>query len=219
MHLSCNNNVTEQLKANNREYCIRDLIVAVPNTYYRNAPPGTKVIIDKCRAWTLPSNQELLRKYIDPKIKYIVLERSVTDVMKSFAKLYRKNKWSDAFSHECLNNMLIHDSEPIMKSLKGIAAAKSSAQTDKTFLFINYDDLIRDAPGTINRIYAFCGWAPFTHDFLNIVNKHPENDEFYNLKGFHDIRSTITKEENNIVLTPDVLEKCKQIDKFMGYIV
>ena len=217
MHLSCNNNVTEQLKANNRDYCIRDLICSVPNTYYRNAPAGTKVIIDKCRAWTLPSNLEMLRKYIDPKIKYIVLERSVTDVVKSFAKLYKKNKWSDTFSHECLNAMLVHDSEPIMKSLKGITAAKNSFNADQTFLFIKYEDFIRDAPGTIDRIYAFCGWAPFKHDFQHIINKHPENDEFYKLKGFHDIRSTIEKEENTIVLPPDTLEKCKQIDKFMGY--
>ena len=218
MNLSCTHNVTEQLKANNREYTIRDLVVQVPNTYYKNVPRGTKVIIDKCRAWTLPANVELLRKYIDPQIKFIVLERPVTDVFKSFAKLYKKNEWSEKFSRECLNDMLKHESEPIMRSLKGITDAKASTDANKTFLFIQYDDLIKDPKGTLERIYAFCGWATFDHTFTNIENKHHENDDSYNLKGFHDIRATISKEPNAIVLPPDVAEKCKQIDTFLGYL-
>jgi sulfotransferase len=217
MNLSCTHNVTEQLQANNREYTIRDLIVQVPNTYYRNAPRGTKVILDKCRAWTLPANVALLRKYIDPNIKIIVLERPITDVFKSFAKLYKHNQWSETVSHECLNDMLKHDTEPIMRPLKGISEAKASNSAN-TFLFIQYDDLVTDPQATLDRIYKFCGWAPFQHTFQGIVNKHPENDESYKLKGFHDIRSKLEKKENTIVLPPDILEKCQQVDKFLGYL-
>ena len=218
MNLSCTKNVTEQLEANDRQYTIHDMMVQIPNTYYRNVQRGTKVIVDKCRAWTLAANVELLRKYIDLKIKIIVLERPVTDVIKSFAKLYKHNAWSDTFSHKCLNEMLIHDSEPIMRPLKGIREAKAN-NSDNTFLFIQYDDFVNEPQATMDRIYQFCGWVPFQHTFQGIVNKHPENDESYKLKGFHDIRSTLGKEENTIVLPPDVLEKCKQIDTFMGYIL
>ena len=217
MNLSCTQNVTEQLKANNREYTIRDLVVQVPNTYYRNVPAGTKVIVDKCRSWTLNHNVDILRKYIDPNIKFIVLERPITDVFKSFAKLYKKNGWSETFSRECLNDMLKHESEPIMRSLKGITEAKAN-NANTNFLFIQYDALIEHPMETIDSIYAFCGWAPFKHTFTTIVNKHHENDNSYNLKGFHDVRETISKEQNDIVLPADVLDKCVQIDKFLGYI-
>jgi sulfotransferase len=217
MHESCTKHVNEQLGANNRDYTIRDLIVQVPNTYYSRVPKGTKIIIDKCRAWTLPGNTELLRTYVDPNIKMIVLERPVTDVFKSFAKLYKKNQWTDEFSKQCLNEMLMHESEPIMRPLSGIKHAKQN-NSKNNFIFINYDDFIQDPKTTIDRIYAFCGWTPFAHNFDMIINIHPENDDFYKLKGFHEIRSTLAKEENTVILPPDVLEKCRQIDKYLGYL-
>ena len=115
------------------------------------------------------------------------------------------------------------NSEPVMKSIIGINMAKKNAKVtdninDQTFLFIQYEDLIAQPAETIQRIYDFCGWAPYPHDFQNIINIHPENDEFYKLAGFHTIRPTLQKAENNVVLPPDIQAKCLQIDTLMGYI-
>ena len=45
MHISCTKHVDEQIGATNREYTIRDLVVQIPNTYYKNVENGTKIII------------------------------------------------------------------------------------------------------------------------------------------------------------------------------
>ena len=115
--------------------------------------------------------------------------------------------------------MLLPETEPIMFPVKGVQSAKVVCKdSTNTFLFIHYDDLIENAPDIINRIYAFCGWKPFQHTFTDIVNKHPENDIFYGLNGFHDIRPIIGREENIMVLPQDIMKKCIEIDKYCGYL-
>ena len=211
MTMSCTYNVNEQLKSNHREETMRDLIVQLPNTYYKNVPEGTKIIVDKCRSWTKPSNIKLLQKYIDPAIKIIVMERSVTAVVESFYKLFKKNGWSDEIIHRCLNEMLEPGTEPIMSSLDGI---KMAHDANANFLFINYDELVDYTEETIKRIYTFCEWGePFKHTFTNIVNKYPEDDNYYNIKGFHTIRPVVEREMNDYKLPPEILARCKEIEK------
>lgn len=210
-------NAAEQLKGNQREHTVKDLISQIPKIYYKDIAPTKQIIVDKCRAWTIASNVELLRKYIDPDIKIIVLERSVEAIMKSFMKLYQKNNWSETYIHDVLKAMLIPNMEPVMRPIIGINMAKKTPQVKETFLFIQYNDLLENPTETIQRIYTFCGWAPYTHDFQNIINSHPENDDFYKLDGFHTIRPTLQKEENSVVLPPDIQAKCRQIDALMGY--
>jgi len=222
MYLSATKYASEQLGANNRHDTPYDLVSHIPKVYYKNVPKTKEVIIDKCRSWTMSYNVDLLLKYVDPNIKIIVLERSITDIFKSFMKLYKKNNINDEQVHVRLSNMLVPNSEPILRSAVGVNMARKKNEenpsSNKNFLFIKYDDLIKNTQEIMNQIYDFCGWAPYTHDFNNIVNQFPENDAFYGLKGFHEIRQTISKEENEFVLPPDILEKCQKIDKTMGYI-
>jgi len=222
MHHSGTVNANEQLHGNARTGTVKDLLEQIPKIYYKDIPASKKIIVDKCRSWTMPANVEILKKYIDPQIKIIVLERSVTDIMKSFMKLYQRNHWNDARINEILNAILTPNQEPVMRSIIGINqakkdnAAKTQAGEPHTFLFIHYDDLLAKPAETIERIYTFCGWAPYTHHFQNIVNRHPENDDFYNLQGFHTIRSSLAKVENPVVLPPAILAKCSKIDFLTG---
>lgn len=222
MYISCTKNAYEQLKGNYKDHLMRDFIIQIPNTYYKHSSVGTEVIIDKCRAWIKPTNIELLKTFIDPHIKIIVMERSLTDIMKSFYKLYKNNNWSDDLIRECFDGMLMPGSDPIMASLENIKRIKDreSNNDDATFLFINYDNLIEHPDKIIKQIYDFCGWRDksFQHTFDNIVNKYPENDVFYGLEGFHKVRPTICKEDNRrIVLPDDIIKKCAELDKLFGY--
>ena len=215
IHQSGTVHANEQLQGNNRTQTMGDIIKAVPAIYYKDISPTKKIVVDKCRSWTIDTNVAILKKYIDPNIKIIVLERSVTAIMKSFMKLYVKNNWPAANIEATLKALLVPSAEPIMRSIGGINLAKKN-NTQQNFLFIHYDDLIAQPAETLQRIYTFCEWAPYTHDFQNIVNTHPENDDFYQLKGFHDVRSKVGKEENAVVLPPDIAEKCRKIDALIG---
>jgi sulfotransferase len=206
---SCAVAAKEQLNANKRTHTANDIITALPGLYYKNVEEP--IIIDKCRTWTLRGNIELIKKYVDSDFKIIVLERSITDVIKSFAKLFQNNNKVYDFS-----TVLATDTDPIMRPLTGLMYAKQE-NNDKNYLFINYEELVYTPKDVIERIYAFCGWEPFEHDFENIVVKHPEDDEFYGLQGFHQIRPSIGKRENNYELPDEILKQTQILDMVLGY--
>jgi hypothetical protein len=205
-HTSCFTKANEQLRANNREQTIFDLVSQIPHIYYKNIPE--KIVVDKCRSWTVEPNFNMLKYYIDKNIKIIILERNILDIVKSFAKLYRKNGIHDETRE---NNLILPKSEPIMRSLNGVQWAKNNNQNN-SFLFINYNDLINDTEKTIDKIYEFCGWEKFQHDLNNINPKYPENDEVYNLPGQHSIRQTVKADKNGVKLNDILEKKCNIID-------
>jgi sulfotransferase len=208
---SCLITANEQLQANNKINVIYDLVSQVPNVYYKNIQEN--IIVDKCRSWTITENLNLIANYICKDFKMIVLERPVIEIVQSFAKLYQKNNF---YPDNWEENILMPASEPIMRSIYGINKVKHLNQPDH-FLFISYNDLINDKEKTIQKIYDFCGWEYFQHDFNNVIIKYPENDDVYKLKGQHSIRPVVEKEENTTKISDKLKEKCLIIDKLMGY--
>ena len=211
MHRSCFIHASEQLNANNRHETRLDLIKKIPHIYYDSMEE--KIVVDKCRSWTL--HIPLLKNFIDKKIKVIVLERNIIDIVKSFVKLYRQNGIVDESLEE---KLLMPKTNPIMIPLHGLKWAKENNE-DGTFLFIHYDDLLSDPKGVIDRIYEFCGWKPFDHDFDNIKPKYRENDSTYmvngkTLNGFHSIRNRLCRESNDVQLHKTLEERCIALDEY-----
>jgi sulfotransferase len=206
-------NCREQIQANERENTTHDILSQIPYIYYKNIDPNEKIIVDKCRSWTIPENIELLKKYIDKDFKIIILERPIIEIVNSFVKLYQKNGRSIN-----IDKLLEPELEPIMRSLRGLLEVKKSQKNQKTdnFLFIKYKDLIENTEETIHKIYDFCNWDLFQHDFQNIIPKYKENDEIYGLHGFHDVHPTIINNTNIIDLPPSILEKCLFLDNIMN---
>ena len=102
--------------------------------------------------------------------------------------------------------------------MKKIVIFKELNKTNN-FLFITYKELTQDTPATIQKIYDFCNWEPFNHDFQNVIPKYKENDEVYGLNGFHDVHPTIINSSNNNIdtdLPANILEKCIFLDKIMN---
>ena len=217
MQQSCTTTAKEQLAANRRQQTAADLIASIPHIYYKNNLPAERIVVDKCRSWTISANVKLLQTYIDKNIKIIILERSIKEIVQSFLKLYSANQMPQDGLTKLENALLKPNTEPIMRSIAGINWAKNNNQHN-TFLFLSYNDLINDPQMTIDKIYAFCGWMPFAHDFQNVVCKYPENDEVYHLKGQHTIRRNVKKRDiSDIVLNEKTLHKCKMIDQLMNY--
>tara|TARA_R110000868_G_scaffold113187_1_gene303989 strand:- start:93 stop:839 length:747 start_codon:yes stop_codon:yes gene_type:complete len=195
----------QQLIASNRLDTGTELIKNIPNIYYKNVKAST--IIDKCRSWTLPDNMAMLNKYFEYKPKVLVLERPIIDIVKSFVYLRKENNWQGNLEEGLLDDW----SEPIVRSLNGVKWAKENNKGE--FLFIQYDDLLHNTNSTINKIYEFCELEFFEHNFNNIINKHPENDEIYGMLGQHDVRPTISKRKLDIKLSSNIIKKCKFLER------
>ena len=213
MQHSCNTNSKEQLYSNHRLSTAIRLLSAIPHLYYEGI--SEKVVVDKCRSWTLEPNIQMLRDYIDKNVKVIVLERSVTEIVKSFAKLYRD---SGVYSEEKEMALVIPGSEPIMRSLVGVLSARENNK-EGTFLFIQYDELVSHPKETMDKIYAFCGWEPFKHDFEKVEVKYTEFDDVYHLPGQHAVREKIEKHDNITLLSQTLSDQCRKIDEEVGNII
>jgi sulfotransferase len=205
MQCSVLGTANQQLIASDRLDTGIELIKNIPNTYYKDVTAST--VIDKCRSWTLPDNMNMLYKYIDKKPKVIVLERPIIDIVKSFVSLRLKNNWQGNPEEGLLDDW----SEPIVRSYNGVKWAKENNHGE--FLFVKYDDIVIDATETLKKIYDFCELEYFEHNFNNIINKHPENDEVYEMIGQHDIRPTISKRDIKVKLSNEIIKKCKELDQ------
>jgi len=186
---SCEKNCAEQLAANNRFDTTYHLLNQIPDVYYQNIT--RQIVVDKCRSWTMPANQDMLRRFITDAPKTIVLTRPIDEIVASFASLYEQN--GKEFDK---NAVLREDSEPLMRSLRGVEWAKQVNKGE--FLFITYRELVDDTNTVLDDIYRFIGVERYEHDLSNIVNTMPENDAVYGLTGMHDIRPTIGIKESVI---------------------
>ena len=161
--------VKEQIIASNKIHIETDLIGSIPYLYYNDIKES--IVFDKSRSWTLSSNVEMFKRYIDTNAKIVVLERPVIDIVKSFVNLRLKNNYKG----DAEAGIIDKDNEYIRRPLSGIQWAKQNNNGE--FLFIQYDEFINNPQKTLNDIYTFCDIEPFEHDFNNIVRKYPENDE------------------------------------------
>jgi hypothetical protein len=186
MQQSCQTTAKEQLDANYRHDTEYQLVKSIPDIYYQNTT--RPIVIDKCRSWTLAPNQDLLRRYITDQPKTIVLTRPVNEIIESFASLHELN--NKPFN---ANEYLEEESEPLMRSMRGVEWAKQVNEGE--FLFISYKELVDETNTVLDDIYRFIGVKRYEHDLNNIINMTPENDGVYGLIGMHDVRPTIGLKE------------------------
>ena len=196
--VSCEN--TQQIK--NSPDVTHRLMEAIPSIFYDGID---KHIIDKCRSWTLPANLELIDKYITKSPKIIVMLRPILDIVKSFVYVRTLNGWKNPEA-----GLLDDGSEPIMRSLNGVKHAKSIDSGQ--FLYLCYDDLVNNPKQTINKVYDFCGWEKFDHQFVDIKNLRPERDDLLGLLGLHDIRTSLSRRAINVELSGELYEKAASIE-------
>jgi sulfotransferase len=205
MQQVCIVNADEMLKGNKRLDTHIDLMASIPKTYYKDVT--AKVVIDKCRSWSAPPNMEMLRKYITPTPKVIVMTRPIAEVVRSFAALREQNNWVGNPEHGLLDGV----GEPLMRSYHAAQWAKHNNNGE--FLLVSYAELVDDTKATVNKIYEFCEWESFMHDFDNVVNLHPEDDEFYKMVGMHDVRPAIERRTVDYKLSKGTLALCELIEQ------
>lgn len=193
----------EQVHATNRLWTLKNVVSSLPDAYYKHVEK--EIIFDKCRSWTMPANVHMFKEYIDSHAKIIVLVRPVEEIIKSFISLWNRNDRKVTPEY-----LLSEGSDYLMRSLYGVKWAKENNNGE--FLFVSYADLVENTKDTIEKIYTFCDINLYNHDFLNVVNQHPENDDVYSLKGQHDIRPSVAYKPLNIKLSDDIIAKCRALD-------
>jgi sulfotransferase len=210
---SCRYAASEQLAANNRLRSVNDIVSQLPHIYYKRNSQQEKIVLDKCRTWTLPANVQMLDDYVGKETKVIVLVRPIVEIVRSFVKLYKEN---GEYTKSVERDLLKPNTDALMKPLAGVYAAQQS-KSDR-FLFVSYKDLVEDTTQTLKGIYDFCGWEQFIHNTNNIKQKYAENDDIYGLKGMHSVRKKVGYRKNHTQLMDETVQKCMELDKALNLI-
>lgn len=169
-----------------------------------------QIVVDKSRAWAY--NFSVAKDSFRNNPKLIATVRSIPDILASFIALANKNpnNYIDATLKK--NNMPINDDtrcEFLVSKGGTLFESWESLKFGYThhreqILIVEYDDLSENPEKELKRIYDFIEQPYFDHDFGNIINKTPENDDVYGIKDFHTVRKKLQKSPNNSL---DILGK------------
>lgn len=217
LYEACWVNSRQQIFANNAEQKIIDLISSVPHTYYNDV--SRPIILDKCRAWLCKPNLELIVNYITETPKFIVMVRPIEEILLSFGHLRMKNKYPTSVGRSWIGDVFSdllseENRNVILTPAESIIYAKQNFP--ENCIFVSYNDLVTNTAQTLSNIYKFFGWPTFQHDLLNIVNHNPENDDIYGLKGHHDVRPSIERQNIDLKLPQYLWDAAQEINQKLG---
>jgi len=149
------------------------------------------VVIDKNRAWC--ARVPFIEGYIKQEAKVIVPVRRIDEILASILRMIKRNPFKEGqprinFVDEQLVkfNIPINDENRcqyllsnqggiVWESLNATKLGVDEGHSDK-FLFVDYNDLVKDPQKELNEIYEFLGEEPFEHTFENLSNNHREDD-------------------------------------------
>jgi sulfotransferase len=176
-------------------------------------------VLDKHRGWC--KNVSSIEKFINQKPKIIATNRRISEVLASYIILIEKNQ-TDNFidAHlrreaksittnnriECLWKNYV--SESYESLVYGLQHYKENIH------LVDYNDLMQNPQGTVEKIYEFLEIESHQHDFSNILNSCAEDkDDAWGLENLHKIRSKLQRTSPS----PEEIigeENAKLYDKF-----
>jgi len=192
----------------------------IDNWYYDIEKP---VVIDKNRAWC--ARVPFIEGYIKQEAKVIVPVRRIDEILSSILRMIKRNPFKDGqprinFVDEYLvkNNTPINDENRcqhllnpdgiVWESLNATKIGVDEGHSDK-FHYVDYNDLVNDPQGELNKIYTFLGEESFPHSFDNLSNQHREDDiTTYGLGDMHEVHSKLekTSSDPSEVLPSSIIE-------------
>ena len=183
------------------------------------------IVIDKNRAWT--ARVPFIEGYIQQDAKIIVPVRRVDEILTSILTMIHRNPFEEGqprinFVDEILvkNNIPINDENRcvhllngggiVWESLNALMMGLEEGHKDK-FHYVDYNDLVTDPQGELDKIYEFLGEESFEHTFDNLTNPHREDDiTTYGLSDMHEVHSELKKKSAH----PDAVLPSSIIDLY-----
>jgi hypothetical protein len=148
------------------------------------------VIIDKGRGWPIPVIMQAMGQVLGHKPRIIATVRSVPDCMASFVRVAKPENL-DEFMY----------SGQLADHLKAayISLQQGYEYDPECFLFVEYEDLLADPKGQLDRIHTFLDLPAFDYDFSNIDGSSVKEDDenLHGYEGMHDIKPILKKQHND----------------------
>lgn len=186
------NTLAANEKVENVYPLLRSLIAG---KYNKESKP---IIVDKSRGWADSAIINTMEKVLETRPKIIATVRHPADCAASFVRLVKP---VDVSSFLNFSPYIDH----LKKSYATLQAGY--AHHPDCFLFVDYDDLIKNPKKEMNKVLKFLELPSYSFDFNNLNTEIvSENDEIWGVKNLHKIDSVLRKQHKDN--SKDILQGC-----------
>lgn len=200
---------------------ITSAIKGYVNGFYSDC--SKPVVIDRCKGWGTKQSMFLSYKYITDKPKVIFTVRDIPSILSSFINILGTEPTSYvddalrvlkvyAYGNQSQNDLRC---EWLMNNQiqASMVALTELLQIGVPVLLIEYDDLVDNPQGELNKIYKFLNLPQYKNNLTDIKKVETEN---LNIAHLPDELHTVRKQISKTSLTPkDNLPK-SILDKYSG---
>jgi hypothetical protein len=166
---------------------VKSILYGMMNSRYSHI--DKPVVIDKARNWAEKTTLSVLKELLPYKPKIVATVRNVEDCAASFVRIAKPDNLEDFLFNSELINYLKHSYQVL----------ESGYNYDKScFLFIEYEDLVKDPQKQLRSIEEFLELPSFAYDFNNLDKTAPKerDEEVWKIPGLHDIKPELKKQHN-----------------------
>lgn len=147
------------------------------------------VVIDKSRGWPIAQIMQAMAQVLQHAPKIIATVRSVPDCAASFIRVAKPTDLDDFMQ-----------SGQLMDHLRAayISLQNGYNFAPECFLFVEYEDLVRDPKTELARVHQFLGLPEFEYDFNNIDGSTVSEDDenLHGHAGMHDVKPVLERQHN-----------------------
>ena len=171
-----------------------------------------EIIFDSNRLWTTRLN---LLLELFPDAKFICMVRDVNEILNSFEILLARNPLEMTAMFGYSPGASVYSRvEHLMNSQVGVAGLPWIGLREAWFgehadrlVIIDYDVLVQSPQHVLDMLYARLNLAAYRHDLSDVGYSEPGFDQNLGMPGLHDVRETISKSYNRMLLPPDIIAK------------
>ena len=172
-----------------RKHLVRTMRGVIDSFYDHTDRP---IIIDKGRGWPIPTIMSAMAQVLGRSPRVIATVRSVPDCMASFVRVARPPDLDEFMRSGQLADHL----------RAAYITLQAGYNFDPTaFLFVEYDDLVKDPAGQMTRIHDFLELPPHHYDFTSIdgTSVKEDDEELHGYAGMHDIQPRLAAQHLSLI--------------------
>lgn len=200
------------------EGVLRDFL----DNFYKDV--NTPVVIEREKIWGIPNYLDLIKRYLTPNPKIIFTVRDVLEILASYLNvmypiLEKEVKESPYFTpiymslDDAICEYIMAPTRDLDRCLLSLASA-FYPENEGIFHIVEYNDLVSDPQGTLDRIYEFLELPSYKHDLSNIKKIDMDDDTNLGLPdNMHEVRRTISASKTDITkLSPYIRHKYSNME-------
>lgn len=164
------------------------LLKTVMDAHY--AKEQKPIILDKSRGWPDPKIIETMTKVIGAKPKIVATVRNIPDCAASFVRVAKPDNVKDFVR---TSQLIGHLKQSYVTLQAGYSAHP------ECFLFVDYDDLLRQPEIELQRVCAFLNADAFDFDYSNIDGSvvAERDEEAWGIKDLHDVKAKLGRQHSD----------------------